>query len=232
MTSDATTQSSLYLLAQVAERIGNASPFDDSDDSDRSSTTILSRRSSPSPCPGSDYQPKPPKRSATATSNAICGAHQLRPRMKAHKVSRLHVKPKLELRARRKELLDRAGGIKSLDNSPVNEQQLCVLRTVYDEITMYPSEPWLVLMAIILNRALKQVKNWFSNERQKNRWGDVVSTQTDTGERLRLRPSAIELCEQWSDAFFEEVVMIVNFKTIRRLQFERCSHASSFATDL
>jgi hypothetical protein len=168
MTSDATTQSSLYLLAQVAERIGNASPFDDSDDSDRSSTTILSRRSSPSPCPGSDYQPKPPKRSATATSNAICGAHQLRPRMKAHKVSRLHVKPKLELRARRKELLDRAGGIKSLDNSPVNEQQLCVLRTVYDEvtnmfiaktrantsfqITMYPSEPWLVLMAIILNR--------------------------------------------------------------------------------
>jgi hypothetical protein len=48
----------------------------------------------------------------------------------------------------------------------------------------------------------------------------VVCTRTDLGERLRLRPSAIELCEEWSDAFFEEVLMIINYRTARRLQWE------------
>jgi len=124
--------------------------------------------------------------------------------------------------------MDRACGIKSLENSPVNEQQLFVLRTVYDEITMYPTEPWLVLMAIILHRSLRQVKNWFSNQRQKNGMGDVVCAQTDLGDRLRLRPSAIELCDQWSDAFFEEVLMIVNFRTARRLQWERAQAMNQF----
>jgi len=118
--------------------------------------------------------------------------------------------------------MDRACGIDSLSNSPANDCQLYVLRTVFDEITMYPTEPWLALMAIILHRSLRQIKNWFSNERQKNRWGDVVSTHTDVGERLRLRPSAIELCRgEWSDAFFEEVLMIINYRTARRMQWER-----------
>ena len=53
---------------------------------------------------------------------------------------------------RRKELMDKASKIKSLDNSPVNERQLLVLRMVYDEITMYPCESWMVLIAIIINR--------------------------------------------------------------------------------
>ncbi|KAJ7630773.1 hypothetical protein FB45DRAFT_916524 [Roridomyces roridus] len=150
----------------------------------------------------------------------------LRPRKAAHKPlkgSRVTVKKsKPELNARRKELLDRAYGIKSLENSPVNEQQLFVLRTVYNEITMYPTEPWLALMAVVLHRSLRQVKNWFSNCRQKNGSGEAMcsDTLTDVGERVRLRPSAIELC-QWSDAFFEEVIMILNFRTARQLHWER-----------
>ncbi|KAJ7225686.1 hypothetical protein GGX14DRAFT_640325 [Mycena pura] len=151
------------------------------------------------------------------------GVHHLRsrkPAHKRHKASLLHITPKPELKTRRKELLARACAIESLENSPVNAQQLFVLRTVYDEITMYPIEPWLVLMAIVLHRSQRQIKNWFSNERQKNRCGETVCAQNELGERLRLRPSALEFCEDWSDAFFEEVLMIVNFRTARRLQWE------------
>ncbi|KAJ6509373.1 hypothetical protein C8R47DRAFT_1035927 [Mycena vitilis] len=173
---------------------------------------------SPSPSPPSSPQ-------SYAPITTACGAHQLRPRKKVQKAtktgSRRRVKPKPEFKLRRKELMDRACCINSLSNSPANECQLFVLRTVFDEITMYPSEPWLVLIAVVLHRSLRQVKNWFSNERQKNRWGDVVCTRTDLGERLRLRPSALELCDQWSDAFFEEVLMIINYRTTRRLQWER-----------
>ncbi|KAJ7092557.1 hypothetical protein C8R44DRAFT_816003 [Mycena epipterygia] len=191
----------------------------DSHDSDHSP--------SPSPPYSMSLDSRPLKRSSSIT---ICGAHQLRPRKKAHKphkTSRFHMKPKPELQMRRKELFSRACAIKSLENSPVNEQQLFVLRTVYDEITMYPTEPWLVLMAVVLHRSLRQIKNWFSNERQKNRWGDVVCVQTDLGERLRLRPSAIELCEQWSDAFFEEVLMIVSYKNARKISWERAQGTMS-----
>ncbi|KAJ7357196.1 hypothetical protein DFH08DRAFT_771720 [Mycena albidolilacea] len=157
-------------------------------------------------------------------SAGSCNADQPRPRKQAHKSCkslRPQLKPSPELKVRRKELMDRACGIDSLSNSPANECQLFLLKTVFDEITMYPTEAWLALMAIILHRSLRQIRNWFSNERQKNRWGDVVTTHTDVGERLRLRPSAIELCQQWSDTFFEEVLMIVNYRTTRRLQWER-----------
>jgi hypothetical protein len=59
---------------------------------------------------------------------------------------------KADLKARRRECMERALRIKSLENSPVNDRQLHVLRMVYDEITMYPSEAWMVLIAIIINR--------------------------------------------------------------------------------
>ncbi|KAF7339788.1 hypothetical protein MVEN_01895200 [Mycena venus] len=196
---------------------GSPLTYYDSHDFARStSPSLSSRRSSVSSKP---------------LSTGSCDAHQLRPRKKAHKSpkrSRPHPKPSPEMKVRRKELMDRACGIDSLSNSPANECQLYVLRTVFDEITMYPTEPWLVLMALILHRSLRQIKNWFSNERQKNRWGDVVSTHTDVGERLRLRPSAIELCDQWSDAFFEEVLMILNYRTTRRLQWERTQAMNKF----
>ncbi|PPQ62963.1 hypothetical protein CVT24_006069 [Panaeolus cyanescens] len=131
----------------------------------------------------------------------------------------IHIKAKIHLAARRKELLDKATKIKSLDNSPVNERQLMVLRMVYDEITMYPCESWMVLLAIIIHRAYKQVKNWFSNERQKNRTGESVPFETEDGDRVRLRATALSVCQEWSDAFFEEVVMIYNYRIQRNSRF-------------
>jgi len=149
------------------------------------------------------------------------------------------LKGKAQMKKRRKELLEKACKIKSLDNSPVNERQLLVLRMVYDEITMYPSESWMVLIAIIIHRlvfkhtpmfhvayavpnlrsAYKQVKNWFSNERQKNRNGESVALETEEGDKIRLRSTAYSTCQDWSDSFFEEVVMIYNYRVQRNSRF-------------
>jgi len=89
---------------------------------------------------------------------------------------------------------------------------------VYDEITMYPIESWVALIAISIARAFKQVKNWFSNERQKHKAGEVVSVYTDTGDKVRLRPLALKLRSDWSDSFFEEVVMIYHYRIQRCLR--------------
>jgi hypothetical protein len=115
--------------------------------------------------------------------------------------------------------MEKASKIKSLDNSPVNERQLILLRMVYDEITMYPCESWMVLIAIIIHRAYKQVKNWFSNERQKNRAGESIPLETEDGDKVRLRPSALTTCQEWSDSFFEEVIMICNYRIQRNSRF-------------
>jgi hypothetical protein len=125
----------------------------------------------------------------------------------------------MQMKKKRQELLEKAVKIKSLDNSPVNERQLLVLRMVYDEITMYPCESWMVLLAIVINRAYKQVKNWFSNERQKNKAGDSISIETVDGDKVRIRTTAHALCEEWSDSFLEEVVMIHNYRIQRNSRF-------------
>ncbi|PPQ67104.1 hypothetical protein CVT25_005705 [Psilocybe cyanescens] len=138
---------------------------------------------------------------------------------RAQKTTDSNLKGKVQMKKRRRELLDKAMKIKSLDNSPVNERQLLVLRMVYDEITMYPCESWMVLIAIIIHRAYKQVKNWFSNERQKNRTGESVPLETEDGDKVRLRSSALSMCQEWSDSFFEEVVMIYNYRVQRNSRF-------------
>lgn len=123
------------------------------------------------------------------------------------------------MRAKRQTLLEKATKIRSLDNSPVNDHQLLVLRMVYNEITMYPPESWMVLLAIVIRRAFKQVKNWFSNERQKNKEGRSIRSQTKEGDKVRLRPMALQQwCPEWSDAFFEEVIMIYDYKVLMDLR--------------
>lgn len=67
--------------------------------------------------------------------------------------------------------------------------------------------------------AYKQVKNWFSNERQKNRVGESIPFETEDGDKVRLRTSALSACQDWSDTFFEEVVMIYNYRVQRNSQF-------------
>jgi hypothetical protein len=138
---------------------------------------------------------------------------------RTRKAAESNLNNRMQMKRRRKELMDKATKIKSLDNSPVNERQLLVLRMVYDEITMYPCESWMVLIAIIIHRAYKQVKNWFSNERQKNRTGESVPLETEDGDKVRLRSSALATCQEWSDSFFEEVVMIYNYRTQRNSRF-------------
>jgi len=132
--------------------------------------------------------------------------------------SESQIRFRLDMKSKRKALMERASKIKSLDNSPVNDRQLLVLRMVYDEITMYPCESWMVLLAIILKRAFKQIKNWFSNERQKTKGGEVISVLTDDGDKVRLKQGAFELCANWSDSFFNEVVMVYHFKIMRNSQ--------------
>jgi hypothetical protein len=104
-------------------------------------------------------EPRPLLRSTSsnssqrAESTPVQSKHPMRTRRKCHaRESPLHIKAKEETLARRRERLERATKIRSLDNSPVNDEQLTVLRMVYDEITMYPSESWMVLIAIIIRR--------------------------------------------------------------------------------
>ncbi|KAJ3886715.1 hypothetical protein GG344DRAFT_81445 [Lentinula edodes] len=120
---------------------------------------------------------------------------------------------------RRKEVLARALRIRTVENSPVNEQQFRVLRMVYDEITKYPKDHWIAIVAVIIHRSFAQVKHWFSNERQKNKSGETMDWHNELGEKIRVRPMAIELCEQWSDEFFENVVMVYNFKSLKLLHW-------------
>ena len=66
----------------------------------------------------------------------------------------VNLKSRMQMKVKRQELLQKATKIKSLDNSPANEHQLLVLRMVFDEITMYPCESWMVLIAIIIRRSV------------------------------------------------------------------------------
>jgi hypothetical protein len=88
---------------------------------------------------------------------------------------------------------------------------------VYDEITKYPKDSWVAIIAVIIHRSFAQVKHWFSNERQKNKSGDTVDCFNDLGEKIRVRPMVLH--EQWTDEFFESVVMIYNFKSHRSLHW-------------
>ncbi len=77
----------------------------------------------------------------------------------------------------------------------------------------------LLTQVTFVGSAYKQVKNWFSNERQKNRVGESIPVETEDGDKVRLRTSALSACQDWSDTFFEEVVMIYNYRVQRNSQF-------------
>ena len=103
--------------------------------------------------------------------------------------------------------------------------QLPFLRLVFVLIRSSPVS----LPPFSSHRALKQVKNWFSNERQKHtgkKDEDVVRMVSAEGERLRLRPIAVQSCkaEEWTDTFFEEVVMIHHLKVSTSLRLDESQH--------
>ncbi|KAF7306768.1 Homeobox domain-containing protein [Mycena indigotica] len=140
-----------------------------------------------------------------------CPPHDLRPRKsKHHRVARRQVKTKLcPLDRHAKELKKAkyadACNIKTLSNSPANPFQLRMLRMVYDSITIYPPDNWQALLALGLYRSPVQIRNWFSNTRQKNR-GDARKPFVDLGDGVKLRPSALSLSDEWSDETFEQIL--------------------------
>lgn len=107
------------------------------------------------------------------------------------------------------------------------------MQMVYDEITPYPDEAWVSQLGIIINREYHQVKNWFSNQRQKDardsRQQSPSLAATNAleaslckincdGREMRIRVSALDYCSAgaWSDGFFDEVVMIHNFRLLAK----------------
>jgi len=122
------------------------------------------------------------------------------------------------------------------------------MQMVYDEITPYPDEAWLAQMGVIIDREYHQVKNWFSNQRQKDARESRHSTPSASavnaesslrkilceGREIRLRLSALENCQvdDWSDSFFEEVVMIYHFRLLaKHSQDEARAAGSSSSSD-
>lgn len=249
MNSTVTIQTPLHLLAHVALDLpekynGAGTPLQDFSQQTGPATYPIPPSPTQSlhiPCgyPAFTYDdPRPLRRSSTsnslhADSSSSSSSHVVRiSKKRTRKTTRPLQTAKADLKARRRECMERALRIKSLENSPVNDRQLHVLRMVYDEITMYPSEAWMVLIAIVINRAFKQVKNWFSNERQKQKVGEVVSIRTDTGEKLRLRAQALQLCQDWSDSFFEEVIMVHHFKVLRCIRWKEMQLTAGSASRL
>jgi hypothetical protein len=151
-----------------------------------------------------------------------------------------------------RELKKRAVAIPSTGKTPATWRQRLVMQMVYDEITPYPDEAWVSQLGVIINRFVAifsiltillnltsyrreyhQVKNWFSNQRQKDARDSRQHTPqpatpaglevslckiTCDGRDLRLRTAALESCkaEDWSDTFFDEVVMIYNFRLLAK----------------
>jgi len=120
----------------------------------------------------SDIEKRPLKRSNSSNQFSHVDTHFvpfIRHKLggRTRKSTEVNLKSRMQMKLKRQELLQKATKIKSLDNSPANEHQLLVLRMVFDEITMYPCESWIVLIAIIIRRAYKQVKNWFLTNARK-----------------------------------------------------------------
>jgi hypothetical protein len=164
MSTDA-QQNPLCLLAQVASELDrfpspaprSSSPSSESFDSpsSTSSSSVTSYIDATERIRRHNFKPIPKVPARSNSSNHLPLDPQfvpyVRPKKKTTKAE-LDIKTRIQMRARRKELLDKAKKIKSLENSPVNERQLSVLRMIYDEITMYPCESWMVLVAIIIHR--------------------------------------------------------------------------------
>jgi len=154
----------------------------------------------------------------------------------------VHVKPasathKVAKSAKLRDLKARALRVPCASNVPASTQQRMLMRTVFDDITPYPDDAWMSHMAILTKRNYKQVKNWFSNQRQKeakpeaeNR-GARLSLGSDCtiedslvdiscdGRTLRVRNTSAECLseEGWTDDDFVQVLMVMNFKIVCEL---------------
>ncbi|KIJ68209.1 hypothetical protein HYDPIDRAFT_24508 [Hydnomerulius pinastri MD-312] len=181
------------------------------------------------------FRPTPPSISSSRSRSHIRDTSEDNLRKKVQKQSGSHAAPKAqsERESRVRELKSRALAIPSTGKTPATVRQRMVMQMVYDEITPYPDESWVSQIGIIIHREYHQVKNWFSNQRQKDaRDSRQQSPQPATpttlettlckitcdGRDMRIRVSALDSCgaDEWSDAFFDEVVMIHNFRLLAK----------------
>lgn len=172
-----------------------------------------------------------------------------RKKLQKHAGTHPTTKPHSERDTRVRQLKNRALAIPSTGKTPATVRQRMVMQMVYDEITPYPDEAWVSQLGIIvqryssphpfshssshhLPREYHQVKNWFSNQRQKDARDSRQSPQPSAssnlesslckiscdGRDMRIRTSALDACpaDEWSDAFFDEVVMIHNFRLLAK----------------
>ncbi|KAK0233064.1 hypothetical protein IW262DRAFT_1328481 [Armillaria fumosa] len=109
-----------------------------------------------------------------------------------------------------------SSAIETTPNSPVKETSRQLLEKVYDDITSHPPEFWTkIIAARILDRTPAQVNVWFSNRRQWYGPGDTFQcpfvdeawayTRRKT---VKLRPAALEMSQEWSDSFFDDVLAL------------------------
>lgn len=196
------------------------------------------------------FRPNPISLTTRSKSHARgTSEDNLRKRVQKHTGSHPTPKPHSERDTRVRELKNRALAIPSTGKTPATVRQRMVMQMVYDEITPYPDEAWVSQLGIIIQRYLSpyfssestshylpreyhQVKNWFSNQRQKDARDSRQSPQpsassnlesslckiTCDGRDMRIRTSALDVCaaDEWSDAFFDEVVMIHNFRLLAK----------------
>jgi len=148
--------------------------------------------------------------------------------------------------ARVKELKRKALSINSKDRpnkTPASDHQREVLRLVFDQITPYPDEAWISQLALHFNCRYGKIKNWFSNNRQKDASEyralhptdkyDLATTLrqvTCEGRELRMRPSALEHCneDEWTDSFFNEVVLINDFRLMVKERNEKAHQDAAY----
>jgi len=148
--------------------------------------------------------------------------------------------------ARVKELKQKALSINKTDRpnkAPASDHQREVLRMIFDQVTPYPDEAWISQLALHFNCRYDKIKNWFSNNRQKDASEyralhpddkyDLAATLlqvTCEGRELRIRPSALEHCdeEEWTDNFFSEVVLINDFRLTVKERNEKAHQEAAY----
>ncbi|KAF7966564.1 hypothetical protein HWV62_37865 [Athelia sp. TMB] len=141
--------------------------------------------------------------------------------------------------ARVRELKQKAQSINKAQRpskAPAPDHQREVLRMVFEQITPYPDDAWISQLALHFNCRYDKIKNWFSNNRQKDAADfrvsypkaryDLAATlvpMTCEGRELRMRPSALAACPEadWTDSFFYEVVLIHDFRLVVKERNER-----------
>ncbi|KAK0506255.1 hypothetical protein EDD18DRAFT_1325545 [Armillaria luteobubalina] len=184
-----------------------------------------------SPCPSSadsDYAAslQSSKSASSRKSNPAIGRKVARsPQKTAHKVAKVAIVGGKAFSipiAKRRDMQWRmsvervSSAIETTPNSPVKETSRQLLEKVYDDITSHPPEFWTkIIAARILDRTPAQVNVWFSNRRQWFGPGDTFQcpfvdeawayTRRKT---VKLRPAALEMSQEWSDSFFDDVLAL------------------------